>query len=66
MTEFVVKNNYFEFDRKGTQQVSGTLYIKFTSTYACTFMDRLDSEFLKSQEFNLLVWYRYKDDIFFI
>ena len=29
-------------------------------------MDRLESEFLKSQEFNPMLWYRYMDVIFFI
>ena len=29
-------------------------------------MDRLEGEFLKLQEFNLLVWHNYIDDLFFI
>ena len=34
--------------------------------YACIFMDKLETDFLNMQEYLLLVWYWYIDDIFFI
>ena len=67
MAKFVLKNNYFEFDRSVYQQVSGTaIGRKFTPPYACIFMDRLENEFLNTQILKPLVWLRYIDDIFFI
>ena len=67
MTSFVLKNNPFEFNGKFKQQVSGTdIGTKFAPTYACIFMDKIQSDFLKTQEAKPLVWYRYIDDVFFI
>ena len=67
MAEFVLKNNYFEFDRSVYQQVSGTaIGTKFAPPYACIFMDRLENEFLNTQILKPLMWLRYIDDIFFI
>ena len=49
MTEFVLKNNYFEFDRSVYQQVSGTaIGTNFTPPYACIFMDHLENSFLET------------------
>ena len=40
MAEFVLKNNYFEFDSKVKKQISGTVIgTKFAPSYACVFMD---------------------------
>ena len=67
MASFVLKNNLFEFNGKVKQQVSGTaIGTKFAPTYACIFMDKIESDFLKTQEAKPLVWYRYIDDVFFI
>ena len=64
---FVLQNNYFEFNGIVKQQISGTaIGTKFAPTYACIFMDKLETDFLNTQEYLLLVWYRYIDDIFFI
>ena len=38
----------------------------FATIYASIFMDKLESDFLKSQELTPLLWYRYIDDVFFI
>ena len=66
MASFVLKNNLFEFNGKVKQQVSGTaIGTKFASTYACIFMDKIESDFLKTKEAKPLVWYRYID-VFFI
>ena len=49
------------------QQVSGAaIGTTFAPTYGCTFMDRFGSEFLKPWEFNPLVRYHYRDNVFFI
>ena len=41
MTVFVLKNNYFEFDRGVFQQISGTaIGTKFAPPYECIFMDQ--------------------------
>ena len=40
--------------------------IKQLHTYASTFMDEIEINFLNWQEFKLLVWFRYIDNLFFI
>ena len=50
MAEFVLKNNYFEFNGQVKQQISGTaIGTKFAPTYACIFMDDVESKFLETQ-----------------
>ena len=67
MAKFVLKNNYFEFNGKVKQQISGTaIGTKFTPPYACIFMDEVETSFLETQEMKPLVWFRYIDDVFFI
>ena len=67
MARFVLQNNYFEFNGIVKQQISGTaIGTKFAPTYACMFMDKLETDFLNTQGYLPLVWYRYIDDIFFI
>ena len=42
MTEFVLKNNYFKFDSKVKEQISGTaIKTKSAPLYMCTFMDKM-------------------------
>ena len=66
LAKFVLQNNYFEFNREVKQQISGTaIGTKFAPPYACIFMDQVESEFLKTQQHQPLVWFRYIDDIFF-
>ena len=67
MTEFVLKNNIFDINEKVKQQVAGTaIGTKFAPPYACIYMDEVETEFLKMQELQRLVWLQYIDDIFFI
>ena len=67
MAEFVLKNNYFEFNGQVKQQISGTaICTKFAPAYACIFMDEIETKFLETQEFQPLVWFRYIGDVFFI
>ena len=39
---------------------------KFAPPCACIFMEKVEIEFLESQVYKLLVWFRYIDDVFFI
>ena len=67
MAEFVLKNNYFEFNSTVKHQISGTaIGTKFAPPYACIFMDYTEREFLKSKQIQPWIWFRYIDDIFFI
>ena len=67
MAEFVLKNNFFEFNGEVKRQKSGTaIGTKFAPPYACIFMDEVETEFLKSQESQPFLWLRYIGDIFFI
>ena len=46
----MLKNNYFEFETKITQQISGTaIGTKFAPPYACLFMDKIENDFLDSE-----------------
>ena len=38
----------------------------FPPPCACIFMDKVETEFLESQVYKLLVWFRYIDDVFLI
>ena len=43
MAEFLLKNNYFEFESKVKKQISGTaIGTKFALPYACFFTDKVD------------------------
>ena len=47
MTEFVLRNNCFEFNGKVKQQISGiAIGEKCAPNYACMYMDELENEFL--------------------
>lgn len=67
LAKFVLKNNFFEFDSKVKQQISGTaIGTKFAPPYACIFMDRVETDFLETEILKPWVWLRYIDDIFFV
>ena len=67
IAEFVLKNNFFEFNGEVKRQKSGTaIGTKFSPPYACIFMDEVETEFLKSQVSQPFLWLRYIDEIFFI
>ena len=62
MAKFVFKIIFLSSMRKlGT--TTGT---NFAPTYACIFMDEVETEFLKSQELQPFLWLRYIRDIFLI
>ena len=67
MADFVLKNNFFEFNDQIKQQISGTaIGTKCAPTYVCIFIDKLETEFLETQRDKSFWWVRYIDDIFFI
>ena len=67
MAEFVLKNNYFQSNNKVKQQISGiAIGTKFAPTYACVFMDQVETDFLRAQEKVPLTWFPYITDIFFM
>ena len=67
VAEFLLKNNYFEFNGQVKHQILGTaIGTKFAPTYAFIFMDEIKTKFLQTQEFQPLLWFRYIDDVFFI
>ena len=66
MAEFVLKNNYFEFNEGTEQQLSGTaIDTKFAPPYSCIFMDKLETNFFETQTLRLLVCFR-SLDVFFL
>ena len=67
LAEFVLRNNLFEFNDKVKQQISGTaIGTKFAPPYACIYMDKTETDFLKTQDLQPFIWLRYIDDTFFI
>ena len=67
IAQFVLKNNFFEFNNDVFQKISGTaIGTKFSPPYACIFMDQIETKFLRTQSYQAMIWFRYIDDIFFI
>ena len=68
MAEFVLKNNYFEFNGKFKKQILGTVIevigTKFAPPCTSIFINQVDTEFLKTQKHRPLLWFRYIDDVF--
>ena len=59
MPEFVLKNDHFEFN-------PNVKHPKFAPPYACIYMDYMENQFLKNEQIQPWIWFRYIDDIFFI
>ena len=65
MADFVLKNNFFEFNGEVKRQKSETaIGTKFSPPYAYIFMDEVELEFLKSQELQPFLWLRCIDSVF--
>ena len=51
MAEFVLKNNYFEFNSNVKDQISGTaIGTEFAPPYPCIYMDCMENQFLKNAQ----------------
>ena len=67
MAEFVLKNNSFEFNSNVKHQISGTtIDTKFNPPYACIYRDYIENHFLKNEQIQPWIWFRYIDEICFI
>ena len=67
MAQFVLKNNFFEFNDNVFQQISGTaIGTKFAPPYACIFVDQMETKFLGTQSHQPMVWFRFINKICFI
>ena len=67
MTDFLLENNYSEFDSCIKEQIFGTaIGTKYAPSYAFIFMDKVESAFLESENTKSWVWMRYINDFFFI
>ena len=66
MAEFVLKNKFFQFHEKVSQQISETATDnKFAPTNTCVFKDNMETELLITQRNPTLIWYCYIN-VFFI
>ena len=66
MLEFVLDNNYVEFNGKVKQLLSGrAIEAKCVLPYTYIFMDRVEAGFLGSQKHKPMLCFRYINDIFF-
>ena len=55
----------FEFNDKVKQQISGTATgTKFARPYACIYMDKTETDFLKTEDLQPFIWLRHIDGIF--
>ena len=67
LVEFVLRNDYFEFNDRFKKQKEGTaIGTKFAPPYAIIFMVALEEEILESLIKKRWLWWRYIDDIFMI
>ena len=67
MAEFVLKNNYFEFESNVKHPISGTATVtKFTPPYTCIYMGYMENQFLKNEQIQPWIWLRCTDEFFFI
>ena len=65
MADFVLKNNYFEFNRQIKQQICGiTIGTTFTPPYTCLSMDKIETIILETLELQSWVWFGYIDEFF--
>ena len=52
MADFLLKNNYFDFNGQVKNQILGTtIGTEFAPTYACILTDEIENKFLQTQEF---------------
>ena len=66
MVGFLLKSNFLQFNSK-IKQVSGTASVaKLTPPYACLLADKFETIFVETQQWQLLLWFRYMNEFFFI
>ena len=58
MAEFVLKNNYFEFNGQVKHEISGTaIGTKFAPTYTCIIMDEVETKSTRVSTFSVVQLY---------
>ena len=66
MAQFVLQNNFFEFISDVFQQISGTAVgTRFAPPYAFIYMAQIEIKFLRTQNHQTIVWFKYIEDNFF-
>ena len=66
MAEFDLKNNNFEFNSNVKHQISGTaICMKFSPPYAYIYVGYMENQFLKNEQIQPWISFRYIDDTFF-
>ena len=64
MAEVVLKNKYFVFNSNVKHQISGTVIgTKFAPPYACIHRDYMENQFLKNEQIQPWIWFRYIENI---
>ena len=64
LLHIVLRHNYFEFNSNVYRQIQGTaMGTKMAPSYANLFMDILETNFLRDEPIQPLLWKRYIDDI---
>ena len=67
LAEVVLKSNVFIFGKKTLKQIRETaIGIKFAPPYSILFMAEWEEEILMEVELKPYLWWRYREDIFFI
>ena len=67
LLHFVLTKTCFRFSDRFYEQISGTtMGTKCAPSYAITFMDKFERDFLSKYPLIPLIWWRYIDDIFMI
>ena len=67
LINFILKNNFFEFNKDFYQQIYGTaMGTAMAPSYANMFMNDLENKFLNQSQNQPYLWIRYIDDIFMI
>ena len=59
MAELILKKDFFEFETKIIQQISGTaIEIKFARPCACLCLERIENDFIDSEIVKPWLWLR--------
>ena len=66
MAQYLLKISYLKFDNDVFQKMSGTaIGTNFAPPYACIFMNKIVTKFLRTKSLQPVVWFIYFDDIFY-
>ena len=67
LADFILKNNYFEFENNICRQKLGTtIGTKFFPSFANLFIYKLESKMVKEYHLDPFIWWRFLDNVFMI